>query len=212
MTARASVGTKRDLYREHKDEYRATAVPSKIQVGPAVHLTAAGKGTPGGPEFGAAIGSLYRMAYTLKFRHKAKGRDFKVAGLEGLWDRPPHSGRVRKAELATLPWRLVLRVPEYVTKADLNAARRRLTEKGGAPPTVLTLERLREGTCIQMLHIGPYSKEPLSVKAMEAAAHMGGLSLKGPLHEIYLSDPNRVLPSKLRTILRIPTRKAGETS
>jgi hypothetical protein len=212
MTARKPAAVKRDLYREHKEEYAASSKPTVINVGPARYLEAAGKGMPGGPEFGSAMGSLFGAAYTAKFRHKAAGQDFKVSTPECLWELPPYSGRVRKADLATLPWRLILRVPEFVSQSDVKSAATRAAAKGEGGKTRVTLARLREGRCVQMLHVGPYSKEYLSVKTMAEAARSAGLSFSGPLHEIYLSDPRRVEPNRLKTILRIAVRKAGSAS
>jgi hypothetical protein len=208
MAVRPRRGDKLDLYRGHKDEYAAPQEPAVVKVGPALYLVVAGKGSPGGPEFRSAMGSLFGAAYTLKFLHKARGRDFKVSGPEGLWGAPPRDGPFRMADLAKLPWRLILRVPEFVTKADLAAALQQLAKKGRAGGDRVTLERLREGTCVQMLHVGPYSTEPRTVRAIDAFARSEGFSVVGPHHEIYLSDPRRVAPGRLRTILRYPIRKA----
>lgn len=208
MAVRTRRGGKIDLYRDHKEEYAASEQPAIVQVGPALYLTVVGKGSPGGPEFQSAMGSLFGAAYTLKFLHKARGRDFKVSGPEGLWGAPPRSGPFRMEDLAKLPWRLILRVPEFVTNADLRATLQQLAKKGKAGGDRVTLERLREGTCVQMLHVGPYSTEPRTVKALGIFARGEGFSLVGPHHEIYLSDPRRVAPSRLRTVLRYPVRKS----
>ena len=207
VPSRRSAAEKVDLYREHRAEYAASPKPRLQTIGPARYLMAAGRGRPGGPAFQSAIESLYPIAYTLKFRHKALGRDYKVTGLEGFWDAPPSSGRPRARALATLPWRLAMRVPEFVTRTDLTAVRRELATKGRAGSTPVTLERIREGVSAQMLHVGPYSEEHASVRAMETFAAEAGYSLSGPLHEIYLSDPRRVSPTRLKTILRISLKR-----
>ena len=207
MADRTKPPVQRDLFREYRDEYRATGKPALVKIGTARYLEAAGSGAPGGPAFGAAIGSLYQLVYALKFRHKARGRDFKVAALECFWDRPPFSGKVGKKELAKLPWRLAVRVPEFVTRPEVKALGSRRTPKRGAAPSPVTLQSIREGDCIQMLHVGPYSKETATVQQLAKAARAEGLAFAGSLHEIYLSDPRRVPATRLRTIVRIGVRK-----
>jgi hypothetical protein len=212
MAVRRPSPAKRDLYREHKAEYAAHRNPAIMKVGPASYLVAAGKGSPGGPEFGLAIGSLFGAAYTLKFRHKAKGRDFKVSGLEGLWDVPPFGGPPKAKDLTKMSWRLMLRVPEFVTRSDVKSTNHRLAKKGKTSGEEVTLERVREGTCVQALHVGPYSEERGTVQSMIASASDSGYAIMGPLHEIYLSDPRRVPPARLRTILRFSVRKTRHGS
>ena len=197
-----------DLHRQYKSEYVARREPAIVNVGPARYLVATGSGAPGGPEFQRAIGSLFGAAYALKFRCKALGHDFKVSGLEGLWESPPFGGHRREPRISKTPWRLLLRVPEFVGRGDLKATHQRTPRKGGPGGPAVTLERFREGTCVQMLHVGPYSKETATVQAMEASARGHGYALAGPLHEIYLSDPRRVAPTRLRTVLRVRVTKA----
>jgi hypothetical protein len=84
-----------------------------------------------------------------------------------------------------------------------------LSRKGKAPlAQAVKLQTIREGSCVQVLHVGPYADEPRSVKAMEQFAAARGLAFSGTHHEIHLSDPRRVPPSLLRTILRMPVRKS----
>lgn len=212
MTGRKSSRDKVDLYQEHKGEYAASQEPAMVKVGPALYLVAAGQGSPGGPEFLSAMGSLFGAAYTLKFLFKAQGRDFKVSGPEGLWANPTTGHAIRMEDLAKLPWRLMIRVPEFVRKTDLTAALQRLAEKGKSGHDEVTLERIREGTCVQMLHIGPYSEEWRTVQSMVDLSRERGLSVVGPHHEIYLSDPRRVSPARLKTILRLGVKKARPRS
>jgi hypothetical protein len=178
-----------------------------IKVGPAQYLVVAGEGAPGGPAFQSAMGSLIGTAYTLKFLCKAKGRDFKVPAPEGLWNFPTGSGPIRMANFAKLPWRLILRVPEFSTSSDVTAAIRQLAAKGKVGGGRVTLRRIREGSCVQMLHVGPYLEEWRTVRAIDAWARGEGLSVVGPHHEIYLSDPRRVAPGRLKTILRLGVKK-----
>jgi len=195
---------KLDLYKVHKAEYVAPRKPALVKVGPAKYLTFAGRDKPGGPVFQAAIGALYAMAFTIKMAYKFEGQDYKVCHLEGLfWTA---SGEAFSEDPAQpLEWKLLIRVPDFITALNLKAAAVQLKLKGKAPEAAqVKLETLREGRCVQMLHIGPYCDEPRSIAQMKAFAEEQGLALKGPHHEIYLSDPRRVAPEKLRTILRYP--------
>jgi hypothetical protein len=204
----AGKSTKLDLYKEHKEEYKATRTPAIVRVGPAKYIEVDGQGKPGGPEFEQAVGFLYATAYTLKFNSKAAGRDFKVASLEGFWEVEDDAGPVDPVKIAKLPWTLAIRVPDFISKTELGAAARQLLDKGKADIRGrVALRTLREGTCVQALHVGPYADEPATFQAMRAVALQEGFKPQGH-HEIYLSDPRRVAPARLRTILRQSLKKA----
>jgi hypothetical protein len=132
---------------------------------------------------------------------KAQGRDFKVAPLEGLWEGAYGPG----ADQETWSWKLLLRVPRFVQQPDLRRAREALLAKGkGEGVEAVRLEDLEEGRCIQVLHRGPYADEPATVDKMKDFARSHGLSPRGRHHEIYLSDPSRTAPARLKTVLRQP--------
>jgi hypothetical protein len=202
---------KLDLYKDKKAEYVAAKAPVLVKVGPAKYLTVEGRGAPESEAFSAAVGGLYATAFTIKMTRKFAGKgDYRVCGLEGLWwtDRMVRS-------FADLPprdewqWKLLIRVPTFIGAADLRAAKKSLADKGKAPGAAnVKLETIREGPCVQMLHVGPYGEEPRTIRAMEDFMRAGGLVFRGPHHEIYLSDPRRVPPARLKTILRHPVRKA----
>lgn len=194
-----------DLRKEHKQEYSTARTPAILTVPAASYLAVDGKGPPASKGFESAISSIYPLAYTLKFRSKAKGMDFKVMMLECLW-RAPKPGKDGRADLRDASWRLLLRVPDFIKRGDLDAARKALAEKGKPPAASVKLVRWREGRCVQALHVGPYPDEAPTVAAMEAAARQAGFTLKGLHHEIYLSDPGRTPAAKLRTILRHQVR------
>jgi hypothetical protein len=99
----------------------------------------------------------------------------------------------------------MIRVPGFVTAADLQRARRVLIGRRRKPGAV-RLESLREGRVVQLLHVGPYNREHESIARMQEFVRDRGLQPYGRHHEIYLSDPRRVAPAKLRTILRHPVR------
>ena len=198
---------KLDLYKKHKTDYITPKTPQLVEIKPASYLAITGQGEPGGEVFTAKIGCLYGMAFTIKMASKAAGRDYVVCKLEGLW-----WGENQEGDFSHLPpqqwnWRLLIRVPEFITPHDREAAVDTLTKKGKAPEVAdVRLETIDEGRCVQMLHVGPYSSESQTIAAMTAFARQQGLSLHGLHHEIYLSDPRRVPEERLRTILRHPVR------
>ncbi len=197
--------TKLDLYREHKHEYVTPEQAEVISVGPAQYLAIEGKGAPGSEAFQNAIGAMYSVAYTLKMKLKAK-RDYTVCKLEGQW----WADRENFAETpqASWQWRLLIRTPDFVTRKDVVKVIETLIAKGKpAEVANVNLMQLNEGSCLQALHTGPYSSEPITIEAMRKRAAEAGYSLAGLHHEIYLSDPRRVSPEKLRTILRLPVTK-----
>jgi hypothetical protein len=184
-----------DIVREYKDEYATPKAPMMVRTRPAKYLAADGSGPPGDDAFQDMIGATYGVAYTIKFTKKKAGQDFKVAPLEGLWWPDPEPSNWR--------WRLLIRMPDFVEEEDLEQAALELRRKGkGEQSDRIRLETLDEGECVQMLHVGPYDAEQPTMDAMHAFAQANGFDVKGPHHEIYLSDPRRVAPEKIRTILR----------
>jgi hypothetical protein len=191
------VSEKIDLYKLHKAEYAAPKTPALVQVKRAKYLAVEGCGEPGGPEFQDRVEALYGAAFTIKMAKKLAGRDYKVCGLEGLWwdmDKPR----------AEWKWKLVIRTPDFITARDLAAAVAKLAAKGKKGGECVRLETIAEGRCVQALHVGPYVEEDRTMKRMCDFAAAQGVALRGPHHEIYLSDPRRVSPERLRTILRCP--------
>ena len=181
-----------------------------VKVGPAKYLTVEGRGAPESEAFSSAVGGLYAVAFTIKMTRKFAGKgDYRVCGLEGLWwtDRLVRS-------FADLPprgewqWRLLIRAPDFLAAGDLRAAKKSLADKGRSQGAAnVKLETIREGLCVQMLHVGPYGEEPRTIQAMEGFMREQGLAFRGPHHEIYMSDPRRVPPERLKTILRHPVRR-----
>lgn len=197
--------TKLDLYQVHKAEYAAGWVPALVKTGPAKYLAIEGKGEPGGGEFQSKIGALYNVAFTIKMEKKFAGEDYAVCKLEGLWWIAENSKDLMEAPKSQWKWKLMIRVPEFIGAKELKEAVSKLLEKG-KPPEVseVKLEKLTEGLCVQVLHVGPYDDEPATIAKMKEFSAEEGLAFHGLHHEIYLSDPRRVAPAKLRTILRHP--------
>ena len=180
-----------------------------IDVPPVSYLMADGHGDPNrAPEYRAAVESLYATAYTIKFLYKADGRDFVVAPLEGLWSaRDPESFIARRKD--EWDWTMMIMMPDFVDEASFQQARGRAAEKLGAISESLRLETLEEGLCLQALHIGSYDEEgPLLAKLHKEIMPAERYEFAGRHHEIYLGDPRRTAPEKLKTLLRQPVRRA----
>ena len=198
---------KLDLYKLHKAEYAATRKPALVELRAAYYLAISGQGAPGGERFTASIGALYSVAFTIKMTRKFEGKeDYAVCKLEGQW------GSDSAQDFANLPrdqwfWKLLIRTPEFVGEEDLRRAFEVLLRRGkGQEVRSVRLETLAEGPCVQMLHVGPYDRECETIAAMKAFAEKRQLQFSGRHHEIYLSDPRRVPPERLKTILRQPVR------
>ena len=198
---------KLDLYRKHKADYVSPKNPAVVDIARGNYLAIDGSGRPGGEEFQEAIGALYAGAFTTKMASKANGADYTVCKLEALWW--AEGASFTEASPDQMRYKLMIRTPEFIRGSDLQATRKLLAEKGKTPGVEgLKLEKLAEGRCVQMLHVGPYDREGDTVQQMQAFAADQGLALHGRHHEIYLSDPRRVPPERLKTILRHPVRWA----
>lgn len=192
---------KLDLYKKHREEYVTPRKPQLVKIKSAQYLSIAGSGEPGGKTFIAQVGALYAAAFTIKMTKKFARRDYKVCHLEGLW------WKKENKEKKAWKWKLLIRVPDFITKKDLGTAVKALIEKGKPKEVAeVKLETLEEGECVQMLHVGFYEAEEASIEQMMELTKEKGLSFRGLHHEIYLSDPRRVPAARLRTILRQPVR------
>jgi hypothetical protein len=200
---------KLDLKKELKSLYSPKEKPEIVEVPEFTYLTYNGRGEPGGKAYSEALNALYAAAYTLKFASKKNGRDFSVMTLEGVWwwddpgiikleDAPPRD---------TWNWKSMILVPDFITKAMLEEVKPELMEKKGKAVEKVRLERIHEGLCAQILHVGPYSDEARSQKVLHGFTEERGYRLRGHHHEIYMSDPRRTPPEKWRTILRHPIEK-----
>ncbi len=201
-----------DLRKEFKHLYQPSAkAPVLVEVPDLQFLMIDGEMEPGllpgdSPAFAAAIGALYGAAYTLKFmfkRAKEDPVDFPVLALEGLWW--ADDGDVDLTRPGAWRWRLMILTPDVVTSESFETASGQLREKHPeAPVERLRLERFAEGLSVQMMHVGPYADEPRTFELMRTFAASQGFSLCGKHHEIYLGDPRRAAPEKLKTVLRHP--------
>jgi hypothetical protein len=200
-----------DLKKTLKPLYSASAAkPAMVNVPAMGCLMVDGTGEPGGTAFQEAVGSLYSVAYTMKFRFKKeKAIDYPVMALEGLWhaDSMDHF-LAQKRE--SWKWTLLIVLPDVVTKKDVAAAVADVKKKAKFPrfPEV-RFEKFKEGRSAQVMHVGPYATERETIDRLHAFVEEQGYRLRGSHHEIYLGDPRKSKPEKLRTILRQAVERAG---
>ena len=197
-----------DLFKEHKTEYKATSKPAFVETTIAQYLMIDGQGAPGGVVFEECIGALYSMAFTIKMTRKFAGLgDYTVCKLEGLWYTKDGSDSFAMIPQERWQWMLMIRTPECVKGGDLKTAVKALLGKGKAEKVKdVRLEKLEEGKCVQILHVGPYDKVGEAIEKMQAFTKENSLSFTGKHHEIYLSDPRRVAAERLKTIVRRSVR------
>ena len=187
-----------DFKKEYKEFYLPKAKPEIVTVPRANYIAVRGEGDPN-EENGAyqrAIGVLYAVAYTLKMSKRAGHEidgffDYVVPPLEGFWQMPD-AETVDYGRKSDFCWISVLRLPDFITKAEFLA--------------------VDEGLCVQIMHLGSFDDEPESVAKMDAFLRENGyendLNDVRLHHEIYLSDPRRVAAEKRKTVIRHPIKKA----
>lgn len=167
-----------------------------------------GEGAPGEAAFAPRMPGLYATAWTLRFTLKRRGVVEKVGPLEGLWWTIEGSSDLRTI-LAGLRddwrWIVMIALPDQATDAELDAALAAGRAKLEPPfAASLRVERFAEGRIAQLVHLGPYETEEASIERLHAAVRDAGLELRGRHHEIYMGDPRRSKPERIRTILRQP--------
>jgi hypothetical protein len=208
--------TKLDLRKELKYLYAPSAKKVEIVDVPRFQfvmidgLIEPGLGPGSSPGFQEAMGALYGAAYTLKFMSKLRKEDpvdFTVMALEGLWW--VEGGEFSFERKDNWGYTVMILQPDHVTSEMFAEALGQLRKKRGDQPAFsrLRLEAFHEGPCIQIMHVGSYEAEPATIEKMDAFALEQGYQLHGKHHEIYLGDPLRTQPEKLKTILRHPVTK-----
>lgn len=206
-----------DLRKQYKELYQPPAKkPVLVQV-PRLQFAMIGgaieKGSEPGksPSFAEATQALYGLSYTLKFmlkKRKTNAIDYPVMALEGLWW--VEDGMFDITVKDNWFYTLMIMQPEVITAELFEEAREQVRKKKGNSPALskARLEYFEEGLCVQIIHIGPYATEPATIECMRE--FMGAHGLKdnvgpnGKHHEIYISDPRKVAPEKMKTVLRHP--------
>ena len=150
--------------------------------------------------------ALYPLAYGIKRICKEQGNDFGVPKLEGLWwvvgDKP--ALEVPRNEWH---WKLLIRLPDFVTKEMVTSIQPEVAKKKKNDRIQeVSFEKIAEGKCVQIMHIGPYTTEPETISSLMGFIAEHRLSVNGLHHEIYLSDPRKTEPSKMKTLIRYPVK------
>ncbi|OQX18019.1 MAG: hypothetical protein BWK75_06995 [Candidatus Altiarchaeales archaeon A3] len=160
-------------------------------------------------EFKDAIETLYAVSYAIKFMiKKEKSIDYVVMSLEGLWwDDDGASFSIEGRDKDRWKWTLMIMQPEYVTKDTFGKAIEEVKKKKNLPfLSKIRLENLHEGISAQILYVGPYDAEHTTIEKIHAFIKEKGYKFSGKHHEIYLSDPRKTAPEKLKTIIRLPIK------
>ena len=194
------------------------AKPLIVTVPKANYIAVRGKGNPNeeGGAYQQAIGILYAVAYTLKMSYKTDHRiegfyDYVVPPLEGFWWQEGIDG-VDYNDKSSFNWISVIRLPDFITKADFDWAVQTASKKKKIDCSKAEFLTVDEGLCVQIMHIGPYDDEPASVALMDQYlsenGYMNDLSATRLHHEIYLSDARKVAPENWKTVIRHPIKRA----
>lgn len=205
-----------DFKKEYKEFYLPKNKPEIVTVPAANYIAVQGSGDPNeeGGAYQSAIHILYAVAYTLKMSYKTGRKidgffEYVVPPLEGFWWQNGVTG-VDYADKSAFHWISVIRLPDFVTKADFDWAVETASKKKKLDCSPAEFRTIDEGLCVQIMHIGSYDAEPASVAQMDAYLAQNGyendLTASRLHHEIYLSDPRKTAPEKQKTVIRHPIK------
>ena len=168
-----------------------------------------GEGDPNtAPAYAEAVQWLFAVSYGVRFASKAAGKVYSVAPLEGLWWSDDMTD-FTSGNRAGWRWTMMIMQPDWIAPEMFAAAVDKAKKKLGVPPVSLRFERFKEGRAVQIMHIGPYSAEAPTIARLHSEfLPASGLVATGHHHEIYLGDPRKSAPEKLKTVLRQPVRAA----
>lgn len=207
-----------DFKKEYREFYMPKNKPEIVTVPAANYIAVRGKGNPNedGGAYQQAIGILYAVAYTLKMSYKTDHciegfYDYVVPPLEGFWWQEGVSG-IDYSDKSTFCWISVIRLPDFITKADFDWAVEMATKKKKMDCSAAEFLSVDEGLCVQIMHTGPFDDEPATVGIMNQYLDENGyekdFSDSRLHHEIYLSDARKVAPEKWKTVIRHPIKKS----
>ncbi len=207
-----------DYKKEFKDLYMPKDKPQMIEVPPIKFIMTDGSGDPNSGSFQEAVELLYGLSFTIKMSKKKGSQpegyfEYVVPPLEGLWW--IDGGVFSFDKRDNWKYTVMIRQPEFVNDDAFSLACCELKKK---KPSLITenarLETFHEGLCVQIMHTGPYSTEPLSMAKIEDFILREGLkdTLKagGKHHEIYISDPRKSKPETMKTVLRHPVEQESK--
>ena len=206
-----------DFKKEYKEFYMPKKPPEIVNVPKANYIAVRGKGDPNeeGGAYQQAIGVLYAVAYTLKMSYKT---DYKIKGffeyvvppLEGFWWQDDIEG-VDYTNKATFNWISFIRLPDFILEDDLIWAKETAAKKKKLDCSSVEFLTVDEGLCVQIMHVGSFDDEPVSVALMDTYLEQNGyvndMNTERLHHEIYMSDARKVPPEKWKTVIRHPVKK-----
>jgi hypothetical protein len=204
-----------DYKKEYKELYSPKAVPGIINVLEIAFVAVDGKGDPNDKngEYQKAIELLYSIQYTIKMSKKKQNTpegyfDYVVPPLEGFWTVENKDDIKNKSKFI---WTAVIRLPEFVNKKIFEWACNEVTNNKNINTEKIKYIKIKEGICVQCLHIGSFDEEQKTItimeKFMEENNLVNDINKERHHHEIYLSDFRKVEREKLKTVLRIPVKK-----
>ena len=205
-----------DYKKEYKEFYMPPKKPTVVTVPPMNYIAVRGKGDPNkeNGEYKQSIGLLYAIAFTIKMSKKGARQiegyfDYVGPPLEGLW-RQDGRQDIDYAHKENFRFISLIRLPDFVTKADFDAAIDEAARKKKTDFSKVEFLTYDEGLCVQCMHIGSYDNEPATVRLMHEFSEQNGyafdISEKRLHHEIYLSDARRTAAEKLKTVIRAPIK------
>ena len=206
-----------DYKKEYKEFYLPPKVPGIAEIPTMNYVAVRGKGNPNDPdrEYKRAMSLLYGISFTIKMSYKGSHRiegyfPYVVPPLEGLWWQDGISG-IDYANKDSFQWISMIRLPEFVTKEEFDWAVREAETKKQTDFSRAEFFTYNEGLCVQCMHIGSYDDEPATLLKMETFLSENGyqpdFSGERLHHEIYLSDPRRTAPERLKTVIRQPIKR-----
>lgn len=206
-----------DFKKEYREFYMPPKKPAIVTVPKMNYIAVRGQGDPNteGGDYKQVIGLLYAVAFTIKMSKKGSRQiegyfDYVVPPLEGLWQQEGTDG-IDYAHKENFKWISMIRLPDFVTKADFEWAVSEAEAKKKLDLSRVEFFTYDEGLCVQCMHTGPYDDEPATMEQMHKFMESEGCKLditdKRLHHEIYLSDARRVAPEKLKTVIRHPIAK-----
>jgi len=195
---------------DFKKEYKELHKPQIVTLPAMNYIAITGKGNPNDKDgdYQKAIGLLYGIAYTVKMNKKIDGYfDYVVPPLEGFWKQEGIDG-FDYTQKDKFQWTSVIRLPDFVTKADFESAVEEATRKKKTDFSSVRYLTIEEGLCVQMMHIGRFDDEPQTVAVMDEYLVQNGyrndFSDNRLHHEIYLSDARKIAPENCKTVIRHP--------
>lgn len=200
--------TKVDLKKVQKELFNVKAGEfKKVYCDKAYYIALNGEGDPNNEAYLKKIGALYKIAYKVKMAYKKEGKDFVVMPLSGLWWSENYNDFIEDNKDGW-KWTMMIQLPEFVKEDDIELKKQEvLKEESGEYIDDIRYIEYNEGDAYETLYVGPYSEEGETVRKLHETILGNEYKIRGKHHEIYLSDPRKTEPAKLKTIIRQPVSK-----